>query len=301
MNAPTRALPATRPGTARRGFDPCQVRDRWLARPQVGTALAQPLTRRLLVYGAGHYQDRERHVAINPHGYPFTVLYLCTSGAASLTAAGVRHRIRAGSAFLVPAGMPFSYEPLELPWSLRWCALLGTDAAELLRMNDGPASPIIHVGDTPHVVGLVDEITAIYEDDAAPCRTTEAAGIAWQLMTRLGIDQSAASPGQQERVLGYLAEHFDEWIPVPALAARLGLSPSRLNDLVRIATGRGVLAYQIELRMAKARRLLAETDDDIARIARAVGYPDPHYFARHFGRSVGTSPTRFRRDTADVT
>jgi AraC-like DNA-binding protein len=55
-------------------------------------------------------------------------------------------------------------------------------------------------------------------------------------------------------------------------------------------TGRTILEWISERRMAQARRLLVETDLAAEEIGHRVGYRDPGYFARSFRRSHGTTP-----------
>jgi AraC-like DNA-binding protein len=65
--------------------------------------------------------------------------------------------------------------------------------------------------------------------------------------------------------------------------------------VVRQRTGRTVVDWITERRMAEARRLLSGTDVPVAEIARRVGLPDAGYFARVFRRSHGTTPRAWRR------
>ena len=53
--------------------------------------------------------------------------------------------------------------------------------------------------------------------------------------------------------------------------------------------------------MVQARRLLAATDLPIGAVGREVGFPDPGYFARTFGKLHGVSPARWRRASTDTT
>ncbi|MDA1358403.1 AraC family transcriptional regulator [Glycomyces luteolus] len=59
--------------------------------------------------------------------------------------------------------------------------------------------------------------------------------------------------------------------------ARLGVTP---------------LQFQVQLRMKRARELLAGTDPPIAVIARETGYDYPMYFSRRFARIHGTARPR---------
>ena len=52
------------------------------------------------------------------------------------------------------------------------------------------------------------------------------------------------------------------------------------------------------LARSEAGILLAGTDDSIASIGRAVGWPEPAAFSRQFSKAFGVSPREFRRRRA---
>lgn len=283
--------------------DPCWVRDQWLEPGEEKKALSEPATRRLLVDGAGHYVDRHHgHVNVLPRGVDETRVFMCVKGSGWLQIGSSRRRVTPGSAALIPAHLPHSYGPTELPWSIWWCSLVGTDAIDLLKAAAGtPGGPVIHVRDTPRLVSIIDEIATIYERESSPATILEATGAAWKLVTRIGVDQTRWERSDPlANAMDHLATHVEDWVPVPDLAALVGVSQARLNSMFQVATGKGVLAYQIEQRMTKARRLLEETDASVSDVARQVGYTDPYYFSRHFRRANGTSPTRFRQERAEA-
>lgn len=85
------------------------------------------------------------------------------------------------------------------------------------------------------------------------------------------------------------------------VAAAVGLTPGHLTTRVRGRTGRTVLEWITERRMLEARRLLATTDAPVAAVGRAVGVPDPGYFARVFRREHGVSPAAWRAGTTAST
>ena len=75
----------------------------------------------------------------------------------------------------------------------------------------------------------------------------------------------------------------------------LGLSPGHLTTVVGRKTGRTVLEWIAERRMAEARRLLVETDLPVEEVGGRVGYADSHYFVRVFRRGHGATPLGWRR------
>ena len=95
-------------------------------------------------------------------------------------------------------------------------------------------------------------------------------------------------------VQAYLRENLSSPLTVPELAGMAGFSPSHFSARFRAATGFSVLEYLKRLRMARARQILIVTENSIAEIAAAVGYPDSFYFSRQFSAVNHTSPSEFR-------
>lgn len=55
------------------------------------------------------------------------------------------------------------------------------------------------------------------------------------------------------------------------------------------------MAYANQRRAERAAVLLSGTDDSIGAIGRAVGWPEPASFSRHFRQAFGVSPREYRR------
>ena len=96
-------------------------------------------------------------------------------------------------------------------------------------------------------------------------------------------------------VFGFIEESYGEHISLKDAARAVGLSPGHLTTVVRRKTGRTVLGWIPERRMAEARRLLVESDLSVEEVGREVGYKDRGYFARTFGRAHGATPLGWRR------
>lgn len=92
-----------------------------------------------------------------------------------------------------------------------------------------------------------------------------------------------------------LEETIADPIPTPALAARVGCSPRRLEELFRDRLGVGPYAYGLTLRLNAARRMALETAAPMAEIAAATGFSSASAFARAFRSRFGESPGAARR------
>jgi AraC-like DNA-binding protein len=97
------------------------------------------------------------------------------------------------------------------------------------------------------------------------------------------------------RVFRFIETNYQHSISLREVAEAVGRSPAYLTDLVRRETGKTVLNWIIERRMAEARRLLLETEHSVEKIAEAVGYFDRRHFSRQFLRLHKTTPQTWRR------
>lgn len=85
-----------------------------------------------------------------------------------------------------------------------------------------------------------------------------------------------------------------EVLSVPALAAGVSLSPSRLSAIFQEHLGCAPLQYQQRLRMELACSLLRDPYLRIAEVGRRCGYADPAYFDRVFRRCHACTPRAWR-------
>lgn len=81
---------------------------------------------------------------------------------------------------------------------------------------------------------------------------------------------------------------------VAELADMVGLSESGFRERFKAETGYSPHEYILDRRISDARRRLAETDEDITRIAMELGFASSQYFATVFRKRVGLTPSDFR-------
>jgi AraC family transcriptional regulator, arabinose operon regulatory protein len=270
-----------------------------LPRELVIDALGRPVTKHLVVSGAGCYCDASGHYHERGQGVDESIVILCVGGTGWIEMEGVLTRVGAGTAVLIPAGLAHRYGSSEShPWTIWWCHVRGSDVDELFVASDATArNPAVSLRNPERAVSLLDELVTAMEHAPSRARVVSQTGIAWRLLTILATDRLIAErPDPLGRAMAYLSERLDRKVPVAELARLVGVSPSHLSALFFRATGGGVLAHHTELRMSRARKLLTSTSMTIKEIAGEVGYQDPFYFSRQFRALNGSSPTDYRSD-----
>ena len=95
-------------------------------------------------------------------------------------------------------------------------------------------------------------------------------------------------------VFSFVEDRYREHVSLKDVARAVSLSPGHLTTVVRSKTGRTVLGWIAERRLAEARRLLVETDLAVEEVGHRVGYNDPTYFVRSFRRAHGATPLGWR-------
>ncbi len=89
--------------------------------------------------------------------------------------------------------------------------------------------------------------------------------------------------------------HLDAPEPTAILAASLGLSPRRLEQLFRQNLGLSPAAYSQKLRLAAARRMVTDTRHTLAEVALRTGFSSPSTLSRAFRAQYGQAPGALRR------
>lgn len=113
------------------------------------------------------------------------------------------------------------------------------------------------------------------------------------------VDQAPPDPHADAPLLRrfevLVEQNFRQRLPIADYAARLAVSSTHLNRVIRRATGRPASALIAERMLREARRLLIYTNLSAAQVGYELGYADPAHFSRVFARGTGMPPRAFRQ------
>jgi AraC family transcriptional regulator of arabinose operon len=105
---------------------------------------------------------------------------------------------------------------------------------------------------------------------------------------RWAIDRRIAT------TIDFLRNEWKEPGRLEEIAARVGLSSSRLTHLFTASAQVSIRAFIQERRLRQAAELLVTTEERIAQIAYSVGFRDASNFNHGFKRMFGVSPKAYR-------
>lgn len=91
----------------------------------------------------------------------------------------------------------------------------------------------------------------------------------------------------------FLEARIEEGFDLDACAAHLNLSRRQIERLFATHLGITPVRYMNDLRLARGRALLAETDMKVTDVAVASGFASASHFSKSFRKKYGVSPYRF--------
>ena len=103
------------------------------------------------------------------------------------------------------------------------------------------------------------------------------------------------------RINQYIEQHYQEDLTLTLLADEVHYSPAYLSRFYKAKTGTNVMTHLYNVRIAKAKELLEQSNDKVSDIAVKTGFCSAKYFNRVFKKLTGLSPAQFRRESIEDT
>ena len=156
--------------------------------------------------------------------------------------------------------------------------------------------PIVHDNQLAHLIHhlhvTLEDNTSKLEQESLLLRTLA------ELITRhAGCNGAPRKMGREpwavRQVRDYLDAHSDENVSLTELTSLTGLSSFRLTRVFSEKTGLPPHAYLTQLRVSRAKTLLAQ-GYPISQVALEAGFTHQSHLNRHFKRLVGITPGQYR-------
>src|SRR5215470_16554261 len=247
------------------------------------------------------------------HSNLFQIL-LIERGGGELSYEAMTTPFAAPAAILLPATVAhgFRFEPRVTEG---WVVSFTEDVTRALGERSGEAmarlkalaiEPVVPVTDATEMKRLLSLCSDLQEERFLAREGFQLASHGYLALIAIEVVRLAASRARSgsvtlrpadpivEKLRRLLEEHFRQQRLLAFYADKLAMTPDRLNDHVKRATGvtAGHLIRQRVL--TEAKRQLVFTNQAIHEIAYDLAFSDPSHFARFFRKQTGTTPQAFR-------
>ena len=111
----------------------------------------------------------------------------------------------------------------------------------------------------------------------------------------LGQTLLKAGPAWFRRALAAAQAEDGRDLSVRMLASRVGVHPATLRAAFQEYSGTSTKAFLMALRLRRAARGLAHSEESVSQIALDCGFCDQAHLGRHFKRRYGVTPALYRR------
>lgn len=250
------------------------------------------------------YRSSLHNWELTAHRHPrLHQILVIETGGGSIEVEGERTGFGAATAINIPAGVVHGFE--FLPDTQGWVVTLATETLdETLVDAEGLRAYLARVQILADCIHLKPPVEQLFDEYAAGAFgraqiLRSLCGVVTGLLAReaakAALPVSQAPEANLYRRFQELVEqrYAGHW-PVARYADELAVTPGHLSRVCRQAVGVSASGVIRERGMREARRLLTYTNLSIAQIAYELGFIDPAYFTRVFGREYGKSPREFR-------
>jgi AraC-like DNA-binding protein len=237
-------------------------------------------------------------------------LCLIEDGEGDLTYRGARHLTPPASLFIVHPGESHANSSFTRAGCSYRTIFVATGVlrradAELFGRDRGvPFFPSTMIFD-PEVLTRFRRLHVAFEEHGSVLeRESLLLNFSTHLLARYGeqrapLDAPTPKRTSVERAREYLAENYSENVTLERLARLASLSPFHFSRLFREQFGMPPHAFQNQVRVARAKSLLA-MGYAVSRVAAQTGFADQSHLTRQFKRLTGVTPGQYRQSSKNV-
>lgn len=263
----------------------------------------------------------EHMLAVPAHDHEFFEVAFITRGTGYHLCGSQEVPIRRGTVLFVPPGAVHGYRAqhdvavvncffraelaeFELLWASRDNALMTLfgRAAALSGQSSEPVVAQLESGELDDCLAELDAIGQREPDERSHAGEIGHLLLALDVVARHGrheqrrpAERRAATPRVVSATLDLIEEDLARHWTLGDLSREVFVGSFHLAHEFKRWVGVAPIAYANQRRVERAAVLLSGTNDSIGIVGRAVGWPEPASFSRHFRQAFGVSPREYRR------
>lgn len=248
----------------------------------------------------GYYPKAKSHEMKRTEHDDFIMIY-CVDGKGALSVYQSEFMIKAGDLFILPPHTEHYYKADdEQPWTVFWFHFKGLLAHQYLQhIYQKDESPIIRNITNIDFIQLFQELVDVSRNGLNLTSFVYSASICRHLLMKIAWihnqNQRTETGLSIVQIQRYMKSRLNSNISLEELASISHCSKYHFAREYKRLTGVSPLQHFSEMKMEHACFLLEQTSLSMAEIASQLGYDDALYFSRVFRKSMGCSPSAFRK------
>lgn len=246
-----------------------------------------------------HFRQRTKEEA---HQY---ILIYCIDGEGWYELNGIKQKIEPDHFFILPKGIAHAYGcNSKNPWTIYWLHFDGEKAGFF---SEGLNKPMAVI---PQRDSRIEERLNLFEEIFATLKNGYSKNnLDYSIVSLfhflgsfkfLGEYRESLSASQNlgditSQAIHYMRENIHKSLTLKEISGFVGFSVSHFSSTFQKKTGFSPLNYFTQLKIQEACHFLDFSDMKINQIALKLGFDDPFYFSRTFTKTMGISPSDYRR------
>lgn len=216
--------------------------------------------------------------------------------------------VEEGSVFILFPHEWHRFKPDEQKgWDEFWVGFSGTVIENLDKKGFlSRTNPVLHIGVSDLVIQLLSEIIERTKEEKTGYQQL-VSGIVYHLLGKvysLVKERSFEPEDPTESIINkarvIFRTNIDRDIHVEKVAEELNISYTWFRRSFKRYTGIAPHQYIIQLKIEKAKALLADPAKSIKEIAFSMNFESAHYFSKLFKEKTGCSPEEYRKNLRDL-
>ncbi|MNW44964.1 MULTISPECIES: AraC family transcriptional regulator [Paenibacillus] len=204
--------------------------------------------------------------------------------------------------FIVPANVVSTYtaDPNK-PWKYSWIGFMGIQSGNFVQtlLQSDEKKFVMNCQDASFYESRIEDIIELNKNDLASFFKINGImyDIAGNLLNECPVQTTVnSSTSISFQAMRYMDLHYHDDIQISDIAYSVGIHPNYLSLMFKNEVGIPPKKYLSNLKINKAKELLAESDDPINLIASSVGFSDALSFSKFFRKELGISPSQYRKE-----
>jgi AraC-like DNA-binding protein len=226
----------------------------------------------------------------------YHLFHYVTAGKGSFELNGKSYKIHKGMIFYIPPHGDPHYSPdPEDPWAYEWLGFDGAMAASFLKLSGISSQDPVFFDETMALKSYFDAIFNEYSSKGK--LDLYCLGQAYCLFSSLishhgGKEASLTSKETHlTAAKDFILNNYQFDISVNDVASNVGVTPNYLAAVFQELEHSSTKSYLTQVRMAKAKLLLATGQYRIKDVAEMVGYKNQLHFSSQFHKYYGKTPS----------